>query len=248
VLWVEKNKFVYGDSSRIFVNTDMGCKASCQYCYLPSLNIVHGTRKITAYEAIEQVENLRYYKPGREGSIISIGCYSECMDIDNIEDTILLVQHFSRRGNLVQLATKKKIDRSFFESIIQADSQKQCLWIFVSIPVITNSSIIEPGTDSPDERIENFELCREYGVNSALYIKPYLANLTDQDINKYLEIVHIYDVPVVVGNMLNIKYGGEKVLVGEERLYEHAKRNKDKFVNEVEKKSKVYLHSIDCMR
>lgn len=86
------NEFVYGNENRIFVNTDMGCNSNCSYCYLPALNIKHGIKKISAVEAIGLVEKLEYYKKGKNGTIISIGCYSECMDQENIEDTLLIIE------------------------------------------------------------------------------------------------------------------------------------------------------------
>lgn len=245
---MEVNNFVYGDTKRIFVNTDMGCNANCQYCYLPSLGIVHGKRKISAHQAIELVENLGCYKSGKEGSIISIGCYSECMDKDNVADTITLVKYFVSKGNFVQLSTKKQIERSFFQEIIQCINVKRRLWIYVSLPVITNSCVIEEGTDSPEERIKNFDICRQYNINSVLYIKPYLDGVTDQDIVQYSKLVAQYNIPAVVGEMLSTRRTMQRTIVGENRLFEYSVKGMDDFINQLEKSTKVYLHSVDCMK
>lgn len=245
---MEVNNFVYGDAKRIFVNTDMGCNANCQYCYLPSLGIVHGKRKISAYQAIELVENLKYYKSGKEGTIISIGCYSECMDKDNIADTITLVKYFVSNGNFVQLSTKKQIERSFFEEIIQCTNIKRRLWIYVSLPVITNSCFIEEGTDAPEERIRNFDICQQYNINSVLYIKPYLDGVTNKDIVQYSKLVAQYNIPAVVGEMLSTRQNMQRTIVGEKRLFEYRVQGMDEFINQLEKSTKVYLHSIDCMK
>lgn len=242
------NNFVYGDTNRIFVNTDMGCNADCKYCYLSSLEIVHGERKISASKAIELVQNLEYYVPGEKGSIISIGCYSECMDKTNIADTIALVKHFVEKGNFVQLATKKRIERSFFNEIIKYNNVRKYLWIYVSMPVIKNYNLVERGTDSPQERVINFELCKEYDIHSALYIKPYLAGITNQNIVQYCELVYKYNIPVVVGEMLSIEPTSKEVLVGERRLYEHPAGDIDKFIAQLREKTKVYLHSVECVR
>lgn len=245
---MEVNNFVYGDTKRIFVNTDMGCNANCRYCYLPSLDIVHGKRKICAHQAIELVENLGYYKPGKEGSIISIGCYSECMDKNNVADTIALVKYFVGKGNFVQLSTKKQIEKSFFEQIIKCDNIEKRLWIYISLPVITNSYFMEEGTDSPYERMRNFDICRQYNINSVLYIKPYLDGATDQDIIQYSKLVTQYNIPAVVGEMLSTRQTMQKSIVGEKRLFEYTVKGMDEFINQLEKSTKVYLHSIDCMK
>lgn len=240
------NNFVYGDAKRIFVNTDMGCKANCQYCYLSSLDIVHGKSRITANQAIGLVEDLECYKQGKEGSIISIGCYSECMEKENISDTVSLVKHFLDRGNFVQLATKKKIERNFFEEIYQCDNRKEHLWIFISLPIITNSYLIEKGTDSPYKRIETFDMCQQYNVNSVLYIKPYIDGITNKDINQYSRLVTQYNIPAVVGKKLSTKQTKKKTMVGENRLFECKTEGIDEFIHKLEKYTKVYLHSIDC--
>ncbi len=245
---MDVNNFVYGDASRIFVNTDMGCKANCQYCYLPALNIVHGERKISAHQAIEIVENLEYYRSGKKGSIISVGCYSECMDEDNITDTIELVKHFIERDNFVQLATKKKIEKHFFGEIIQCANVERRLWIYVSLPVISNYHLIETGTDSPCERIKNFDVCKQYNINSALYIKPYLEGITNQDINQYSKLVSHYNIPAIVGEMLTTRDTMNATLVGEKRLFEYKIEGMDEFIDQLQKETRVFAHSIDCIK
>ncbi len=242
------NKFVYGNKDRIFVNTDMGCNLNCSYCYLPALNIKHETKKINAEEVIGLVENLKYYKKGKKGTIISIGCYSECMDQGNIEDTFLITQYFLKQGNYVQLATKKQIDCDFFKRISQYENEKRQLWIYVSLPVITESGRMEVGADIPDKRIENFTLCKQFGINCALYIKPYINGVTDKDVDKYIDIINQYSIPVVVGEMLSVEEKGKKALVGEKRLYEYKVDGMDSFVCQLKKVTRVYLHSTECIR
>ena len=72
--------FVYGAQERIFLNTALGCSARCQYCYLPELDIGNRPEYISAEETLEMLRNLSYFVPGPLGTILSIGCYSECWD------------------------------------------------------------------------------------------------------------------------------------------------------------------------
>lgn len=242
------NEFVYGNEDRIFVNTDMGCNLNCSYCYLPALNIKHGIKKISAVEAIGLVEKSEYYKKGKNGTIISIGCYSECMDQENIEDTLLIIEYFLKQGNYVQLATKKQIDDDFFKRISEYKKEKSQLWIYVSLPIITESSKIEKGTDIPDKRLKNFILCKQFGINCALYIKPYIDGVTDKDIDKYIDIIKRFNIPVVVGEMLSVEKKGEKALVGEKRLYGYKMAGINSFVQQLKKVTEVYWHSTECIR
>ena len=243
------SEFVYGDEERIFVNTDMGCSSHCNYCYLTSLNILKGRKRINAEEAIRLVEDLDYYKPGMNGTIISIGCYSECMAQENIEDTFVVTEYFLKQGNYVQLATKKQINRDFLERLSKNENQKERLWIYTSIPVITDSDKIELGTDTLDKRLDNFVTCKQFGMNYALYIKPYIEGVTDKDIDKYIDIIKYFNIPVVVvGEMLSTKGTGEVVLVGEKRLYCQRTDGMDDFVRQLKKVTDVYLHSTECIK
>lgn len=245
---MDDRNFVYGDEKRIFVNTDLGCDAKCKYCYLPSLEIKHGERKITASRAIEMVNNLGCYTSGNKGSIISLGCYSECMDTDNISDTIALIKYFVARNNNVQLATKKKIDVTFFEEIVHYNDIKRLLWIYVSLPTISCHDEIEPGTDLPDDRTTIFELCKEYGIHSVLYIKPFLTGITNRDIGRYNELICKYDIPVVIGELLNTKQTSKCSMIGGGRLYEQSDEELEEFIAQISKYARTYKHSVDCIR
>lgn len=82
-----------------------------------------------------------------------------------------------------------------------------------------------------------------------LYIKPFLKGITDCDLDKYVEIIQEYHIPVVVGYYLSVDQSeNSKVGVGEGMLYE---RNEDvgveKFVKHLEKFTNVYRHSVMCM-
>ena len=241
------NEFVYGNKDRIFVNTDMGCNSNCSYCYLPALNIKHAKKKISVGEAIGLVENLKYYKRGKNGTIISIGCYSECMDQENKEDTFQIIEYFLKQGNYVQLATKKQIDSDFLKRLSEFQNEKRQLWIYVSLPVITESDKMEIGTDIPEKRIKNFALCKQFGINCALYIKPYIDGVTDKDVDKYIDIINRFNIPAIVGEMLSVDEKGEEALVGEKRLYGYKMEGMDSFVRQLKRVTEVYLHSTECI-
>ena len=101
------------DSDRLFVNASLGCSANCVYCYLPTLNCSKGkplSTYITAEELIKQFETYKDFKAGKNGTLISFGCYSECWDEKNKPQTIKLIKFFLEKGNQIQFATKKYVD------------------------------------------------------------------------------------------------------------------------------------------
>lgn len=82
----------------------MYCK--CSYCYLSKMgydnkSIVSKVKK--AEELIKEIENLGIPKD----TLITLGCFSECWDNNNKPETIKLIHYFLKRGNQIQLSTKK---------------------------------------------------------------------------------------------------------------------------------------------
>ena len=83
------NRLYAINNKRIFINVSIGCTGSCSYCYLPELGysnkeIVRNTK--TAEEIIDMIKNsnIKFNKD----TLITIGCYSECFDVFNKDETI----------------------------------------------------------------------------------------------------------------------------------------------------------------
>lgn len=128
------------EPDRLFVNTSLGCCANCSYCYLPTLNYSKGKELntyITAEELIKQVESYDGYKPGKEGTLISFGCYSECWDENNKPQTIKLLKYFLEKGNQIQFATKKYVDYKELSEISKLIKYEGQLIIFISSATIS---------------------------------------------------------------------------------------------------------------
>ena len=68
-------KYVYGTKDRIFVNTEIGCRASCKYCYMASILEVNTIQRVEASKVIEEVKHIERIGgdvPGRENTIVSL--------------------------------------------------------------------------------------------------------------------------------------------------------------------------------
>lgn len=105
------DNFISGNDSRIFLNLELGCSSSCSYCYLPSEGMSHDERppeklRRSATEMLVQLEKFPNFKPGATGSILSIGCFSECWDERIKSETIALINGLLPLGNHIQFATK----------------------------------------------------------------------------------------------------------------------------------------------
>lgn len=199
------------DNKRIFVNTCLGCTGKCSYCYLGKMgydnsSIVGEVRK--AEELIEEIEQAGISRD----TLITLGCFSECWDDNNKQETIKLIKYFLQKGNQIQLSTKKEIsveETREFENLIQYLGQ---LVVFVSSATISKWDTVEKGTDSPSERFSTFEISKELNIPTVLYMKPILKGITKQDIELYKEVIQRYGVKnVVVGSIFGEKETKEEV-------------------------------------
>lgn len=199
------------DNKRIFVNTCLGCTGACSYCYLNQVG--YNNKSIDsevkkAEELIEEIEQLQVSKD----TLITLGCFSECWDKNNRPETVKLIQHFLKRGNQIQLSSKKEIkveECEPFKDLIQYFGQ---LVIYVSSATISQWSTIEKGADAPDKRFNTFDISKKIGVPVVLYIKPILSGITIKDIDLYKEVISRYSIKdVVVGSMFGKKVSQEEV-------------------------------------
>lgn len=145
-------------------------------------------------------------------TLITLGCFSECWDNNNKTETIKLIQYFLKRGNQIQLSTKKEIsteEMNQFQNIIHYLGQ---LMVFVSSATISQWSTLEKGTDEPDKRFNTFEISKQLDIPTVLYMKPILKGITIQDIDLYKEVISKYGIKdVVVGSIFGKQPSQETV-------------------------------------
>lgn len=241
-------EYVYGTEERIFVNTVIGCHAKCSYCYLPSLLDGQKDNQMRASEVIARVNNMPEFKPGKNHTIISLGCYSECLFPRNIDNTLEVIEYFCKTNNYIQLATKQKIDENICKQFTLFKKYQNQINVYISMPTISSVAEIEQGTASIRERISSIQICKQYGINVILYIKPFLGKLTAVDINKYIDLVRQYDIPIVVGGYLSNKATDVIAQVGENMLYEECiSEEMMDFIAKLSRYTKVYFHSTDVI-
>ena len=208
---VDEN-FVQGNSRRIFLNTELGCSSSCTYCYLPQLGFPIGarlnTKRATAQEVLDSLGSNADFVPGNSGTLISIGCFSECWDPKNRGTTIEIIRKMLPLGNRIQLATKRRIKLHELQNLEDLPGAKSQLSIYVSSATLAGWSEYEPGTAPPEKRFLSFEACRLAGLTAFLYIKPVIQNVTIKDVETYGLVMQKYSVDVIVGDRFDT---GEQV-------------------------------------
>lgn len=241
------------NSNRLFINTSLGCTANCTYCYLPSLNYSKGktlNTYITAEELIKQVESYKDFKPGNFGTLISFGCYSECWDKKNKKETIKLIKYFLKKGNQIQLSTKKYIDYKDLMEIKDLIQYYGQLTIFISCATISKSKIIEKNTTNPTKRFKSFTISEKLNIPVVLYIKPVLYNITIKDIDNYIEIIKKYNIKhTVVGSLIKTNGTGEVAPFINDNSMHNEPIEQEKIITEALKPlCNVYKKSTDVIK
>ena len=238
---------------RLFINTSLGCSANCSYCYLPLLKHSKGKKVnnyITAEKIIEELEKNSYYKPGKNGTLISFGCYSECWDRKNKPQTIKLIKYFINKGNKIQFSTKKYVNYQDLIDIKNTIKYPGQLTIFISCATITNSHIFENKTTEPKKRFKSFEINGKLHIPTILYIKPVIYNITIKDIHNYINIIKKYNIKdVVVGSMIKKNGTGEIApFIDNNSLHTEPNNQEKEIIQKLSKICNIYKKSIDVIK
>lgn len=196
-------EYVSGDASRIFINTTLGCDSNCSYCYLGSQGLPTGKKTdipVSAKSLINSLSKLTYFKKGKFGTTLSIGCYSECWSPSNIGVTIELIKSLLEFGNPIQFATKRTVHDWQLREISKLQKWTGQVSVFVSCSSISNWRIYEKGTSRPADRFGGLPNIKSLGINTFIYMKPVIESVTITDILEYCKILDICKCPIIVGD------------------------------------------------
>lgn len=240
--------YIHGDAKRLFINTSLGCSASCAYCYLPHIGLENGNKffeTVMARSVLNEIISGEIFRPGKNGSIISIGCFSECWDQKNIIQTKEFLKSILQYGNPVQLATKKYVNYIDLLDVADCIQWEGQLSIFVSCATVSFWEKYEKGTDSPSIRFRTFDLTRKLAIPTYLYIKPVLRNITIEDVEFFRQILKEYGIGVVVGHMFSASPSGLAAPIGSGQLYYADNNEVDTIQKELSSSGKIYMYSTE---
>lgn len=194
--------YISGDANRVFVNPVLGCDSNCSYCYLGSQDLIIGKKTSPPKEAkslLTMLLNFDRFNPGRNGSIIGIGCYSECWSRSNLEVTREFIKLALKLKNPIQFATKRAVSVDQLQEISLCMEWKGQLSLFVSCATISNWQLYEKGTARPANRFKEMAGIKNKGINVCLYIKPVLDSVTLHDALKFCSVIEEQNCSVIVG-------------------------------------------------
>lgn len=241
---------ISGNKERIFVSAALGCSHHCTYCYLPRMQVKAVQFSFTKKELLDELDRRGIFIPGKQGSLVTIGCFTECWDEINRETTIQMINFFLRQGNYVQISTKKEIAERDIISIKKNIQFQDQMNIFVSLPTLSYAKSFEPDADSPDMRIKNLDIKRRYGINTYIYIKPVIESITIKDKRKYKKLVKQYRVPVIIGELMYpvSERNSRHFFIGKVCMKEYRSDDSDKLARFLGKYTDIYKHSDDAIK
>ena len=240
---------VSGTRNRIFLNTSIGCNCSCQYCYLPDIGIT-GVEYFSHRRVFDELIKLPCYKPGSTGSVLSIGCYSECFSPETRQETLSLIEKITPLGNHIQLATKRTISKGDLLKLDEFAQYKKQIGIYISVPTLSKSSEIEQGADDAHKRLEILKYQHLlHNIFFVLYIKPVLPGITISDSPEYCQILETYHVKCVVGGMLHPRQtkATATTQVGQSWFVETSD-DQSCIIDSLRPYTDVYRHSLDIIK
>ncbi len=201
-----ENLYISGDNTRLFLNLELGCGSSCSYCYLPAEGMRQGERLplqlfCTPELLLEQLSRDARFVRGRHGTILSIGCFSECWNLAIKPQTIRLIENLLVFDNWIQFVTKCQIMEADLQAITSNSHWRDQVLAYISSATISQWQHYERDTTPPDQRFQSFAACAASGLRACLYIKPVLPGVTLQDADLYGSIMQTHGINAVVGDL-----------------------------------------------
>ena len=172
--------------ARVFISPSLGCPAKCQFCYLPELGLL-GEEEAPAVNgreiARELLADVRYV-PGPGGTVLSLGCLSECLSPNALPSTLYFLRELAATRNRIQLATRWFLTGQPLTDFLGV-AQSLNIAVFHST-IEPSSRHLETGTPGWPTRLRFMERLADEEIPNVLYVKPYIMGYTNRFLHTYV--------------------------------------------------------------
>ena len=167
----------------------------------------------------------------------------------NKNETISLIKYFLKKGNQIQLSTKKQIMKEELTEILPLINYFGQLVIFVSSATISKHDTIEKNTTPISNRFQNFSLFNSLDIPVVLYMKPVLKGITINDLELYKKYIEKYNIKDVVIGSIFTNYISEETVhfSNKNELFYTKNSDEDMIISELSKITNVYKRSSEVM-
>lgn len=233
-------------NGRLFVSPTFGCSGGCLYCYLANIDKdkLMDVKCLDEYLACSPV-----FKTGKQGTVFSLGCYSDPFTEENISLTLDVLETLLEYSNYIQIATKFVVPNEVQKLILRSRKHEYHVLIYFSCPTVSQDALLEPNCPRAIDRIKNMDKLQREGVPSVLYIKPFIEGVTirDRDIFKR---VSSSEIPIVLGLQYNVadSLKNSRASIGN-GLLEVVSPTNDylRLIEYLSETTQVYKHSIEVI-
>lgn len=163
------------------VHPGRGCTFGCIYCYIGDMGISEPPKpsKLNGLQLAYAIASNPYTLLGRNGTFLALGSVTEPFLPSIKGRTIEYLEAISRYlENPAQFSTKAYLDMEEAELIYSIDPSVSAL---VTIPTLRWASKLEPMAPSPDLRFETIENLLSAGIDTALFMRPLIPGISEQD-------------------------------------------------------------------
>ncbi len=188
--------------SWLSVDPIIGCRLDCQYCFMQSSHwtAVNPEHRYTVPEIIDILTTHQYFVPHE--TVLSFGNQTDSFLADNVDYTLRFFEALEQHEleNPVVVVTKKRIPRSFSESVVQFKHLRPIFCLSYSgLP-----GSIERGVN-PKENQDNFMMLSDLGLRVIHFWRPMIAiNGSTEVLEKVLDFVARYSMAsVYIGLKVN---------------------------------------------
>jgi DNA repair photolyase len=178
---------------RFFIDiTTGGCRCGCLYCY-----VKRHTQVLSPMEDIESILKKLVKRadfiPGPRGTLLTFGSHCDLLENGEVASSLLFtLGKVSTLGNPIQFSTKCSENQDFAYQLSKIRISEKQIVVFISCPTIQQACLYEPGATSPANRFSFLDMLSKYRIPTCLYIKPFIPNVTNKEINYFVTVAKKY--------------------------------------------------------
>lgn len=114
------------------------------------------------------------------------------------------------------------------------------------MPIAVDNYKYELGTSSIQDRIDSIKNVLSSGFYAALYIKPFLPNITRNGLSIYQYIIKKFNIPIILGRKFSPIGTGKEVMISKfKKFYEEERLDYLTLKRNLELLTTVYENSTD---
>ncbi len=196
------------ENGRFFISPILGCNARCSFCYIYSKGYETkiSQNEFGLEETIIFLKSHEKFKAGLNGSIISIGAWGDPFPRYSkpaCSNTLKWLSEIAKLKNPIQIMSRYELTDNTIEEVAKCNLYKGQILYSTSLSSLNRYREIELYADKPELRLESIKKLRDKGISTNVMIKPFLAGITDLEINGFIEIFKRFEVEYcVVGDLL----------------------------------------------